>query len=131
LQKNPGTVKTIAKRARVKRLGSIRGKLRGRISSLMWYYLSRRGKQKAQDSKFVNLKWTIQDLIKHLESQFQERMSWNNYGKEGWSVDHKTPDSWFDYKDINDESFKKCWDLNNLQPLWVKDNCSKGNRYEG
>ena len=31
----------------------------------------------------------------------------------------------------DDEDFKKSWSLENLQPLWAKDNQSKGNRRIG
>lgn len=60
---------------------------------------------------------------------FQPGMTWENYGK--WHIDHKTPDSWFQYNSINDDGFKKSWALENLQPMWAKDNLSKGNKYEG
>lgn len=62
----------------------------------------------------------------HLESLFTNGMSWQNYGE--WHVDHKIPISSFDFESIECEEFKKCWSLNNLQPLWGIDNLSKGSK---
>lgn len=76
------------------------------------------------------LGYSIEDLKKHLEAQFKPGMSWDNYGRGGWHIDHVKPDSWFNYSSIYDENFKKSWSLNNLQPLWESENCSKNNRYE-
>lgn len=71
--------------------------------------------------------YTIIDLKTHLEKQFTEGMSWDNYGD--WHIDHIKPISLFKIKKIGDEEFIKCWSLNNLQPLWKKDNLSKYNKY--
>ena len=73
------------------------------------------------------LNYTIEDLKYHLESLFQEGMTWDNYGK--WHIDHIIPKSWFKFNSVNDPEFKRCWSLNNLQPKWASENCSKGNRY--
>jgi hypothetical protein len=75
------------------------------------------------------LGYTIEDLKCHLESRFSEGMSWDNYGE--WHIDHIIPQSWLPFETLEDENFLKCWSLCNLQPLWAKDNCSKGNRYTG
>ena len=73
--------------------------------------------------------YSLENLIVHLEKQFDSKMNWNNYGSY-WQIDHKKPRSWFKYIDIDDIEFKKCWNLKNLQPLEVKENNKKGNRYE-
>ncbi|MEK6882420.1 MAG: hypothetical protein AABY22_22560 [Nanoarchaeota archaeon] len=77
----------------------------------------------------VNYK--LNDLMIHLESKFQPGMSWQNYGKYGWHIDHIKPISLFKYNSYDDQEFKDCWSLNNLQPLWAKENLSKGNQYTG
>lgn len=69
--------------------------------------------------------YTISELTAHLESLFSPGMSWENYGREGWEVDHKIPRSVFNYKTPDDIDFKRCWALENLQPLWASDNRSK------
>ena len=50
-------------------------------------------------------------------------MSWDNYGE--WHIDHKKPISKF--KD--GISISTINALSNLQPLWAKDNLSKGNKF--
>jgi hypothetical protein len=74
--------------------------------------------------KYVD--YTIKELKEHLESQFTEGMSWDNYGWDGWWIDHIIPRDQFDFKDP--EQIKKCWKLSNLQPLWKMDNMAKGNK---
>jgi hypothetical protein len=83
-----------------------------------------------QDSLFLSkLGYKPEDLIKHLESLFQLGMTWDNYGQ--WHIDHVVPESWFLYISEDDEEFKKCWALSNLQPLWAKQNIDKSNKYAG
>jgi len=74
------------------------------------------------------LNYSIHELKSHLEKQFKEDMSWENYGK--WHLDHIIPISKFNYKSQSDIEFKMCWDLENLQPLWGKENCSKNNKFD-
>lgn len=58
-------------------------------------------------------------------------MSWENYGRI-WHIDHVRPVSWFDFQCDNIEAvIKECWRLSNLQPLFVRDNLMKSNKYEG
>lgn len=71
--------------------------------------------------------WTKDELITHLKKQFQEGMSFDNYGE--WHVDHIKPKALFDITSIEDPEFKECWGLGNLQPLWASENCSKGAKY--
>ena len=70
---------------------------------------------------------SIEDLKKHLESQFKEGMLWENYGIYGWHIDHIIPCASFDLTDP--EQQKKCFNYKNLQPLWAKDNIIKGSSF--
>jgi hypothetical protein len=72
--------------------------------------------------------YTSNDLMQHLESQFTNGMTWDNYGK--WHIDHIKPVVLFNFTKFSDSDFKKCWSLNNLQPLWAFDNLSKNRKYE-
>jgi hypothetical protein len=77
-------------------------------------------------STFDILGYTIEELMQHLEKQFTERMTWENYGE--WHVDHIRPMASFNFTSPEDEEFKACWSLDNLQPLWGPDNLSKGSK---
>jgi len=67
---------------------------------------------------------SIEICRKHLESQFREGMSWENYGKYGWHIDHIKPCASFDLSDLDQQ--RECFNYKNLQPLWASENLSKG-----
>ena len=73
--------------------------------------------------------YTLKDLIEHLESQFDDKMNWENYGTY-WHVDHIRPRSLFKYASPDDPEFKKCWALENLQPLEKIANFRKSNTFK-
>ena len=75
---------------------------------------------------FDILKYTPEELIVHLENQFTDGMTWDNYGQ--WHVDHKLPITHFNINEIGDDEFMKCWSLSNLQPLWGDENIRKSNK---
>ena len=70
--------------------------------------------------------YKMPELKQHLENLWSSGMSWNNYGKNGWVIDHIIPRKLWEYKSSNDIEFKQCWCLANLQPLWEIDNIKKG-----
>jgi hypothetical protein len=72
---------------------------------------------------FSLLGYSPDELKKHLEKQFKENMSWENYGE--WHIDHIIPISVFNINSSEDIDFKRCWSLNNLRPLWAIDNMKK------
>lgn len=73
------------------------------------------------------LGYSLEDLKSHLASLFSDGMTWENYGD--WHIDHIRPVSSFDIKDEYCQDFIDCWSLTNLQPLWAKDNLSKGSKW--
>lgn len=64
-------------------------------------------------------------LLFHLQSQFTEGMSWDNYG--GWEIDHIRPCASFDLSKPEEQI--KCFNYKNLQPLWAKDNLTKSAKW--
>ena len=70
--------------------------------------------------------YNLKQLKKHIERQFQPGMTWENYGKGGWEIDHIVPMSVFNFTKPEDLDFKRCWALKNLQPMWGSENISKG-----
>lgn len=69
---------------------------------------------------------SLEQLKIHLENQFTEGMNWKNYGRSGWHMDHIKPCTSFDLTDPKQQ--KECFHYSNLQPLWAKENISKGNK---
>jgi hypothetical protein len=72
--------------------------------------------------------FTFEELKVHLEKHFTRGMSWENYGKRGWHIDHKIPVTAFNFEKPTDIDFKRCWALKNLQPMWESDNIRKSNK---
>jgi hypothetical protein len=69
---------------------------------------------------------TVDELRQHLEAQFTDGMTWDNYGRTGWHIDHIRPCASFDLSDP--EQQRECFHYSNLQPLWAVDNIRKGSR---
>lgn len=66
---------------------------------------------------------SFEDCRKHLEAQWQEGMTWDNYGIDGWHIDHIKPCASFDLTDPKQQA--ECFHYTNLQPLWAIDNIKK------
>jgi len=71
--------------------------------------------------------WDEND-IRAVSKSVKRGMNWNNYGNY-WAIDHIKPRSLFTYISPNDPEFKKCWSLDNLQPLEKIENIKKNNLY--
>lgn len=82
--------------------------------------------KKKKDRTYKILGYTPNQLVKHIESQFEEGMSWENHGE--WHIDHIKPVDAFLNEGINCP--KTINALENLQPLWAEENLSKGSNYD-
>ena len=99
----------------------IETKLRNRIKDILRKYNSNK-----KDKTVALLGCSIKFFIKHIESQFEEGMAWENYGFETWHIDHIIPCNSFDLS--KEEEQKKCFHYTNLQPLLAIDNLKKGSK---
>jgi hypothetical protein len=90
------------------------------------YQVLKENRVDKNQSYFDVLQYTPEQLIVHLEKQFTERITWENYGE--WHVDHKQPISSFNIQEMGDSEFMKCWSLENLQPMWGEENIRKSNK---
>lgn len=90
-----------------------------RVSKLM------HGKTKSKRTQAL-LGCNREQLKDHLESQFQKGMTWENYGRNGWHMDHRIPCASFDLTDPIQQA--KCFHYTNLQPLWAIDNIRKNDK---
>ena len=103
------------------------------VKRAMWSQLYTRlhqGKNIKSKHAIAKLDYSFQELARHLEKQFKDGMSWENYGS-WWVIDHKIPQSWFDIESVEDDSFLECWGLKNLQPMQKRENLVKNNKWAG
>jgi hypothetical protein len=101
-----------------------------RISKTMSTRINRLISDKGNKTWLEYVDYTLEDLLNHLESLFLPGMTWDNHGKgeNCWHIDHIRPVISFKFNSFKDLEFKQCWSLSNLQPLWEKDNLSKGGK---
>mgnify|MGYP001584240383 CR=1 FL=1 len=71
-----------------------------------------------------------EELQKHLENLFTDGMTWQKFLDGKIHIDHIRPICSFSFHSTDDNDFKVCWSLENLQPLWKKDNLSKGGKID-
>jgi hypothetical protein len=89
------------------------------------YSTLKRMDTKKSDHTIKLLGYSADDLKLHIENQFTEGMSWDNHGE--WHIDHIKPIKAFFNEGVTDPKIINS--LSNLQPLWAKDNLSKGAKY--
>jgi hypothetical protein len=99
----------------------IRQNIRSRIRSFL-------KKDKKIGSAVSYLGCSVGELKLYLECKFQPGMTWSNWSKNGWHIDHIKPLCSFELTDI--EQFKQACHYTNLQPLWSTDNLIKGGKFE-
>lgn len=75
------------------------------------------------DHTMALLGCNIEEFIKYIESLWQPGMSWDNYGLNGWHLDHIIPCRTFDLSDP--EQQKKCFHYTNQRPLWWYENLGR------
>ena len=89
---------------------------------------------KGGESFLPYVDWTIPEFKEHLESKFEDWMTWDNHGvlhptEKRWQIDHIKPQSVMleGVTSMDDPKFRECWALENLQPLEAMENAKKGN----
>ena len=104
---------------------NIQYKLKDRLRSRLHHALKGNIKN---GSAVRDLGCTLEELKIHLENQFEEGMTWDNWKKDGWHIDHIKPLNSFDLTDP--VQLKEACHYTNLQPLWAHDNISKGDKID-
>ena len=116
-------------------------KLRQYISNAVRASLKERGLSKKGESVIKHLFYFKNELVKHIENQFEYWMNWNNQGVYDsktwndndpttwkWQLDHIIPQSHLPFDSMEHENFKECWALENLRPYSAKQNILDSNR---
>jgi hypothetical protein len=124
--KNIDRVRASRRRASEK----IRSTPKGKINNCMVVAINRKLNGSKHYRRWLSLvDFTIPELIRHLERQFKLGMTWENQGSY-WHIDHKIPIAAFNFTTPEDIDFKRCWNLNNLQPLEATENHIKKDKVE-
>ena len=97
--------------------------------------LNRTEGSKQGQKTFDMLPYTPEELKEHIESQFEDWMTWDNWGiatheRKTWNIDHIIPQSLLPYESLEHENFHRCWALENLQPLETFENIKKSNNFK-
>jgi hypothetical protein len=95
-------------------------KIKNAVRSRLNQYIKQKGYDKTKKT-FDNIGCNPYKLKQHLESQFQEGMTWDNHGQYGWHIDHIIPLA----SATTEEEIYKLNHYTNLQPLWWEDNIKK------
>ncbi len=99
------------------------------MKSIRWG-LARISKNLKKNKKLRSIEYlgcSLEEFKEYIEKLWEEGMSWENYGLYGWHIDHIIPLDWF-LK--NDQNPWKANHYTNLQPMWAKENLSKGNKFD-
>lgn len=99
-------------------------KISTNIRSMISSYVKSKGIRKSKMSEEI-IGCNFTDLKIYLEFKFIDGMNWENYGL--WHIDHIIPISYAK----SEEDLYRLNHYSNFQPLWAKDNLSKGNRFIG
>lgn len=110
-----------------KRESDINYKIKENISRRIRYELTTllKGKKTKRTTAYIGC--SMEDLKKYLENQFNESMTWENYGT-AWHIDHKIPCAAWDLTKEDENMY--CWNFRNLQPLDASENQSKKDKYD-
>lgn len=108
-------------------------KLRIGVSSTINRYLRKGGGSKRGSSIMKYLPYTMDELMNHLESQFEPWMTRKNRGtasrgKKTWHTDHIIPQIDLPFSTMDHINFQRCWALANLRPLEAMANISKSDK---
>tara|TARA_R100001244_G_scaffold83360_1_gene64356 strand:- start:35 stop:775 length:741 start_codon:yes stop_codon:yes gene_type:complete len=114
-------------RAREQRASNPAYRIKGNIKNYLNHVLRKEKIAKEERTRdYVGC--SFEELKNHLEKQFKPGMNWENRAE--WHIDHITPVDYFvknfDFTDIKIQ--KKCFHYTNLQPLWARENLSKGKK---
>lgn len=105
---------------------TVRGNLDYRMRSRLYHSL--RGRESVSLTKLLG--YTMSDLQRHIERLFKPGMNWERLLKGEIQIDHVIPVAKFAYESSDDPEFRRCWALENLQPLWATDNRKKSDRID-
>lgn len=121
-KRNPEKVRIIKRRYKYSNPDiMLRENLRARLVIALKYQ-----SVKKRDRTMKLIGCSLDYFKKHISKKFKEGMTWENWGIKTWHIDHIIPLSKFNLSDSKQQ--KVAFNYTNMQPLWAKENLSKGNK---
>lgn len=96
-----------------------------RMRFRLWHALKYQGINKSEKTLEM-IGCSKSELISYIEKKFKPGMTWENYGRGGWTIDHIIPVSKVDLSIEHERN--RVFNYKNLQPLWEIENIKKGNK---
>lgn len=124
-RKNSNEMRSICRECKNKKDYDLRKKnISYKIKSSIKSHLSKyKNVKNVKSNKYIGCSYNL--LKEWLEYRFDDKMSWDNYGKY-WHIDHIIPSSSFNYE--NKYEIYLCNNWKNLQPLESKENIFKSDK---
>ena len=109
-------------RNKIRKKEDVLFKLKTKLKTDIYISLKRKKKSKTLE-QIIGLSLT--EYKKHIENQFEDWMSWDNWGLHTWHIDHIIPLS----SAKTEEEVYLLWNYTNLRPLSANENLKKGNKF--
>ena len=120
----PQLSKNQNKKAQEKMVEDIRYRIKRVISHRIRISLINQSSNKTHKALEL-LGCSLNEFRDHLEAKFKPGMLWDNFGQDGWHLDHVRPCASYDLKD--EVQLRECFNYTNYQPLWASENIRKFN----
>lgn len=85
-----------------------------------------KGKIRTSTNYMKYLGCSVEEMRAYLERKFEPGMTWDNFGRYGWHIDHIKPLSGFKLTD--EAEIAEAYNYKNLQPLWWFENIRKAGK---
>jgi hypothetical protein len=115
---------------RDRRRNDVKFSLNNRISRRMNAALKSRGGSKMRQHWESLAGYSVESLLLHIQSKLTKGMTMEDVLNGKVHIDHKIPVAAFNFESTRDLDFKRCFALENLQPLWAIDNIRKKDRLD-
>lgn len=109
-------------RNKIRKKEDVLFKLKTKLKTDIYISLKRKKKSKTLE-QIIGL--SLSEYKKHIENQFEDWMSWDNWGLYTWHIDHIIPLS----SAKTEEEVYLLWNYTNLRPLSANENLKKGNKF--
>jgi hypothetical protein len=113
--------KTTNQRNKIRKKEDILFRLKSKLKTDIYISLKQRKKSKKLED-IIGL--SLDDYKKYIEKQFEDWMTWENWGVFTWHIDHIIPLS----SAKTEEEVYLLWHYSNLRPLSAQENLKKSNK---